>query len=141
MQELRILLKTFIYVLACSMISAAVFITIFNPKETFDIMLLWEVILMAVIASLGSVLFFSKKEISKEQMRIRKIIHYIYINIVVVGTAILCRWIHVSKLLQLMVMLILIALVYTIVCAVMFYKEEKTAEWMNEQLRKKYPEE
>lgn len=141
MQELKVLLRTFLYVLAGSVLSTTVFITVFYPGETFEVSLLWQVIAMTVLTSLGSALFFSKKEISKTQMKIRKTIHYIYINIIVVGTALLCEWIHISQMIQVIVFLFDVSLVYFVVCAIMFRKEEKTAEYMNEQLRKQYPQE
>lgn len=141
MQELKVISRTFLYVLAGSILSTAIFITIFYPGVTFEVSLLWQVIAMAVLTSLGSALFFSKKEISKNQMKFRKIIHYIYINIIVVGTAILCDWVHISQMIQVVVFLFEVSLVYFAVCAIMFAKEEKAAECMNERLRKQYPQE
>lgn len=141
MQELKIIIRTFLYVLAGTVLSTAIFITVFYPGATFEVSLLWQVIAMTALTSMGTALFFSKKEISKTQMKVRKTIHYIYINIIVVGTAILCDWIHVNQMIQVIVFLFDVSLVYFVVCAIMFRKEEKTAESMNERLRKQYPEE
>ena len=96
---------------------------------------------MSVLTSLGTILFITKHEISKKKMRIRQIFHYIYINVIVMATALLCGWVEIRAILQIGTLLLLIASVYFGVSAAMFKQEEKTAESMNERLREIYPEE
>ena len=141
MQYCKAVLKTFFYVLSGSILSTTVFITIFFPDLLFSIKLIWEVIAMSVLTSLGPILFISKHEITKKQMKIRQIIHYIYINIIVVGNALLCGWIEIGEIIQVGTLLLMIASVFFGVNAAMFKQEKKTAESMNERLREIYPEE
>ena len=74
-------------------------------------------------------------------MKIRTVIHYIYINLIVFSTALLCGWVDLKHTVQLLFLLLLIAAVYYSVSSAMFKKEEKAAESMNERLREIYPEE
>ena len=139
MYNLKNILMTFFFVLSGSILSAAVFITIFFPTASLSVLMLWEVIASSVLTSLGNLFYISKKEISKKQMKLRKILHYIYINFIVVGIALLCGWVEDSKILQIIVLLILISAVYFTVSVLMFKQEEKTAEYINKQLRDRYP--
>jgi uncharacterized membrane protein len=140
-QYCKAVLKTFFYVLSGSILSSTVFITIFFPDSLFSILFFWEVIVMSVLTSLGTILFITKQEISKKQMKLRQIVHYIYINVIVLATALLCGWVEISAILQIGTLILLIASVYFGVGAAMIKQEEKTAESMNERLREIYPEE
>lgn len=141
MNALKLVFKTFIYVLAGTLISTAVFITIFDRNAELSVILLWQVICVSMVSSIGSLIFLSKKEISKKQMKIRQTIHFIFINIIVLGNAILCKWVDIDRILQMIAMLILVAIVYFCVCRVLFRQAEKEADYINQRLRRIYPEE
>ncbi|MBP1754935.1 MAG: hypothetical protein H6Q59_1333 [Firmicutes bacterium] len=134
------IIKTFFFVLAGSILSTAIFITIFWPGLTFPIAVIWQVIVMAAITSVGTLLFYSKREISKRQMRLRIILHYAYINFVVLATAFVCGWLDFTNLVQVVSMIILVAAVYFSVNLVMFQSEKRIADNINQRLRTKYPE-
>lgn len=136
METLKKFLLTFVLVLAGCTISSTIFITIFIWEIEFKVILLWQIIGLAVICTLGNLFFYSKYEISKKKMKIRMIFHYLYINIAVLGYAFLFQWIDPSYLVQFLVMLVLIAAVYYGVMKVDFQREEKAAENMNMILRK-----
>ncbi len=127
---------TFFLVIAGVTISAAVFVTIFFSEIELSILLLWQIILMAFVCTLGNFIYYSKYELSKRQMMIRIVIHYFYINLVVLGGAFLWEWITQGYIVQFVVMLLLIAVVYVGVTLVNFMKEEKTAEVLNKRLSK-----
>ncbi len=141
MNRLKLILRTFIYVLAGSEIGTAIYITILKPDARINLALLWQVIIMSLISSLGSLIFASKKELGKKQMKIRQTIHAIYTIIVVLGIAILCGWVSVSSIVELIVMILMITGIYSSVCFMMFRQSEKEAEYINRRLRKIYPEE
>jgi fatty acid desaturase len=141
MSTLKWVFLTFVYVLAGSILSTAIFITIFFPDDQFTIALLWQVIAMSAVTAPGTLLFKSKKEVGKKSMKLRQVIHFIYIYFVVMGTAILCDWMNIQSIIQPIVLLILIGTVYFGVCYVMFRQSEKEADCINRRLRKIYPEE
>lgn len=136
METLNKYLRTFFLVLSGCTISSTIFITIFVRDLEFNVVLLWEIIVMAAICTLGNLIYFSRSEISKKQMKVRMILHYFYINTVVLGCAFLFGWIAAGYFVQFLVILILIAAVYFGVMSVNFQKEEKAAENMNKVLRK-----
>jgi membrane-associated HD superfamily phosphohydrolase len=96
---------------------------------------------MSAITSCGILFFYSKREISKKQMKVRLVLHYTYINVIVLGVAILCHWIDPTNLVQVVSMIFLVAAVYISVNLAMFNHEKRTADHINQRLRSKYPDE
>lgn len=141
MKTLKKIIQIFFYVLAGSIICTAIFMTIFLPKLYFTVEVIWQVILVSAIASCGSLIFYSRHEISKKQMMLRFIIHYIYINTVVLGGAFLLEWVNARSMPQVITMVLLIAVVYFSITTSTFNDEKKMADNINQKLRKVYPEE
>lgn len=139
MKELKKILQIFFYVLAGSIINTAVFMTIFLPELYFTVEVIWQVILMSAITSCGTLIFYSRHEISKKQMKLRVILHYVYINGIVLGGAFLWQWVNYRRISQILTMIVLIAGVYLSVTAVTFNKEKKEADNINRKLRRVYP--
>ena len=140
MTWLRKIIRTFFYVLSGSIISTAIFITIFWPGLMFPIAVVWQVIIMSAITSCGTLFFYSKKEISKKKMKLRMVLHYVYINIVALGAAFACAWINFTNLVQIGSMVLLVAAVYFSVNLAMFNSEKRVADHMNQRIRTIYPE-
>lgn len=135
MEFLKKTLITFVLTVAGITISAALFISIFARHWEFSIQLLWQIIAMSAVCSLGNLIFYSKWEISKRQMKIRLVCHYLYINVIVFGGAILMRWLNPAHILQILVMLLLSLSVYVGITTANFKREKKTAEEFNTRLR------
>ncbi len=134
------MLNTFAYILAGYTLNCAIFITIFVPELEFHISLLWQAIALSAVCTLGNFIYYCKSILNKKQMRVRIIFHFLYINAVVVGGAILFDWITPGLNLQLLVLLLLIVALYAIITVVSFRQEKKIAEDLNRQLRKQFPE-
>jgi cytochrome bd-type quinol oxidase subunit 2 len=141
MESMKKIIQTFFYVLSGSIISTAIFITIFLRDLNFSVEVIWQVIIMAALTSLGPLIYRTKKEISKKQMRIRHIIHYTYINVTVLGCAIMWQWVNINRISQIITMVLLVAGVYFSVTTAMFSNEKRIAENINQRLRTRYPEE
>lgn len=140
MNRLKKIIQTFFYVLSGSIVSTAIFITIFWPGLMFPIDVIWQVIIMSAITSCGTLFFYSKSEISKKKMKLRMVLHYAYINIVVLATAFVCGWVDFTNLVQIGSMVLLVAAVYFSVNLVMFNSEKRIADNINQRLRTIYPE-
>ena len=96
-----------------------------------DILLGIEAI--AVLCALGEIIIYTSCEVSKNQMLIRKIAHYIYINLVVIGVASGLQKISLSSLL---ILLLVIAIIYWINCISEFQTEKKEVEKLNSNLQR-----
>lgn len=140
MSNLKSIFQTFCYILSGSVLCTAIFVSIFYPDAELDVSLLWQVVIMSFISALGTLIYISKKELGKKQMKVRKTLHFVFTLVVVLGIAIGCDWIDASKIPQLLVMLLMISGLYFAVCRAMLLWSEKEAESINRRLRKIYPE-
>lgn len=134
MEMLKKLLKAFVQNLAGIMISTAIFISIFVKGYKFQIILLWQIIVISAVCAFGILIFFSKREFTKKQMRIRLIIHYLYINVVVLSGAYIFEWINPDYIIQSFAIMVLIAAVYLSVDIIDMMIGKRTAKIMNKQL-------
>lgn len=141
MNYLKNIAHTFIYILAGITINTAIFITLFELDAILGVDLLWQIIGMSAVCSLGNLSYYSTKELSKNQMKLRIICHYLYVNVVVALGAYLMDWFSSGLIPQFPVMLLMIAVVYILIMVLTSRKEEKTAENLNKRLRKYYPSE
>lgn len=140
MDTMKKIIQTFAYTVAGITISTALFITIFLPKIALDVMLMWQIIVMSAICAMGNLIYHTRKALSKKQMIVRIICHYLYINFIVFGGALLWEWLTPGLIPEFLVMLLLVAVVYAIITIVCFHQEEKTAKNLNRQLHKHFPE-
>ncbi len=134
MAWLRNIIITFSYVLTGSVICATVFIILFWPESKEMLTILQEVIVLSILGSVGNLIFYSKHEMSKQKMKIRTIIHYIYIYAAVLCCAHLFGWIVPGNIKQLIVMIIMISCVTLSVGYAVKKKEARTAELINRKL-------
>jgi hypothetical protein len=135
MNILKTIFRVFIYVIASITICAAVCITIFFPEDNLLSGLLWKIICMAAVCACGNIIYLSKKELNKKQHIFRTLLHYLYINVVVIGVSILWGWIATDNVWNFIVMFLLIGVVFFSIMAFMFKQDKLMAENMNKKLR------
>ena len=136
MNIIKSMFQVFIYVIAGTTIGAAIYITLFSSDGQFSCSLLWQIIGIAAVSALGNLTFYSKEELSKNQIIIRHVIHYIYNNIVVIGGAILFRWIKPGETVNIVFMFVLVAVIYACIITLISSHDFKIAEDLNEKLSK-----
>jgi len=140
MYMLKNMIKIFSYVVTGMTISTSIFISIFNNDLNLSVSILWQIIMISAVCSLGNFIYHKHSELSKNKMIISLIGHYLYINIVVIGGGFLFGWLSLNNLTEVIVMFIMIAVVYTVIMVVDVHQELKMAEIFNHQLRKRYPD-
>ena len=91
------------------------------------------------VGDIGSFLIFaSGKELGKKQMAVRFCIHIPLEVAIVLFFASKWDWVNIDKPLEVAVFVLLILGVYAAVLAVAYYQDKKTADKLNDSLRKKY---
>lgn len=125
---------TFVLVVVGITVSATIFLTLFYPDIHLSAVILKQIILMSFICSLGNIIFYAKYELGKQQMLIRKIIHFLYINLIVISGAIFFEWVATGRISQFVVLFIMIELVYLVVMLINIQWEKKEAKIMNQRL-------
>lgn len=134
MKKLKDLFFIFVCVTTCVVFVAALYITIFWPQTSLGVEILWQILLISFLTSLG-VYFYPEEEISAKSTLFRYILHYIYSNIVVLGCGIWFGWFYADHFWMVLGMVIAIAFVFFLVSVVEWNKEKKMAALMNEQLK------
>ena len=132
MARLKTFLDVFTTVTTCTVIGVGVYCGIFFPGIHFGIEMMWEILLVALLTSVGTLMY--KDELSKKSTKIRCVIHYLMVNVIVVVCGIWFNWFHTDDLAQVIGMLILIAVIFLIVSVVSWKKVMKEADLMNQKL-------
>lgn len=132
--KIKTVLYTFAFVTTCVLFATALFTTVFGGKAgTVGTETLWQILLVSALCSAGSFIY-PDYEVSKRVAAILTISHYIYVNVMVLGCGIWFGWFDVSNIFMVVTMVLLIAVIYIVVSAVMWKSAKKTATLMNERL-------
>lgn len=130
----RRLLEYFCFINTGAMISAAIFIFIFNRQTLFSIAIFWQILTVSLIAAFITTILMLKDDLSKKMERIKNIIHYILMNILVVVSAYIFKWIEKDFFIETIILVILISIVYIAVTVISYKNDEKMADKLNEEL-------
>lgn len=132
MARVKVLFDVFTKVTTCVVFAVAIYCRIFFPGLNFQEEMLWQILLVSLLTSAGTLMY--NDDIEKNSMKVRCIIHYLMVNVIVVGCGIWFEWFHTDNLAQVIGMLVLIAIIFSIVSVVSWRKVEKEAELMNQRL-------
>lgn len=132
MARIKVFFDVFTKVTTCVVFAVAIYCRIFFPGLNFKEDMLWQILLVSLLTSAGTLMY--NDDIKKNSMKVRCIIHYLMVNVIVVGCGIWFEWFYAENLAQVIGMLILIAIIFTVVSVVSWRKVEKEAELMNQRL-------
>ena len=132
MGRLKTFLDVFTTVTTCTVAGVGVYCGIFFPGIDFGADMMWQILLVALLTSAGTLMY--KDELSKKSTKIRCVIHYLMVNVIVVVFGIWFHWFHTDDLAQVIGMLILIAVIFLTVSAISWKKVMKEADLMNKKL-------
>lgn len=132
MARIKVFFDVFTKVTTCVVFAVAIYCRIFFPGLNFKEDMLWQILLVSLLTSAGTLMY--NDDIKKNSMKVRCIIHYLMVNVIVVGCGIWFEWFYADNLAQVIGMLILIAIIFTVVSVVSWRKVEKEAELMNQRL-------
>lgn len=135
MLQFKNILRIFVYVIAGNTVGAGIFITFVSKDKQIPAATLWQLIILAAVCSVGTLIFYSSKELSKPQIIVRHIVHYVYINISILGAVSIWDWLDFGFNFESIVLLVIIAFVYIGIISLTFIQDTKTAEDVNEKLK------
>lgn len=135
--ELRELLKrivnSYFVIYGCSMMGTLLFCLIFDPESVFDVRYLEWMLLFSALGDLPALVFYSRKELTEKQWRVRLVIHFILLEAVLLVTA---KYLKLYEtFVQGAVFAGIILLVYVLVRAVCFAGDFRTAKDINDKLK------
>lgn len=132
MARLKVFFDVFTKVTTCVVFGVGIYCLIFFPEVNFDADIMWQILLVSLLTSAGTLMYTD--EINKNSMKVRCVIHYFLVNIIVVCCGIWFEWFYLDNLPQVIGMLILIAIIFLVVSVVSWKKVLKEADLMNQRL-------
>lgn len=120
--------------IVCSMY---LFCLIFNPNVAFSLTDIGRILLMAVAGDLPFLLFLSRKELNKEQMLVRNVIHFVVLSALLLYLAVRWDWVDPKDGGETAVFLLTILLVYAAVFFIDSFRDKKLTEKLNERLEER----
>lgn len=134
-RRIREILLTFCMVTTGSMFVSAAYIKVFWPGDPqVNVDILWQIPVIAFVCSLGNFIH-PYRAVSRRRVICQKILHYLYINAMVLGGGYYFAWIEKGNMPMLAVMALGIMLVFAAVSAVVWSWHKKEAERLNSKLQ------
>ena len=134
MKRIKDLFFVFVCVTTCVVFVTAVYITIFWPQVSLGVEILWQILGVSCLSSFG-ICLYTEKERSTKSTLVRYILHYVYTNAVVLGCGVWFGWFYADNFPMVLGMVLVIALVFLLVSAIVWNKNKKMAALMNERLK------
>lgn len=129
------LLLTFCMVTTGSVFVCAVYNKIFWSGDTFlDADIFWQLLAMAFVCSLGNFIH-PYREISRRRELFDRGLHYVYINVVVLGCGYGFGWMDIENIFMLAAMTLGILVVFVIVSFAIYRLHERETENLNRMLK------
>ena len=128
------LLNIFSMVTTFVMIAVAMFTTVFFPADAITPAVLWQIPAVSLLCTLGS-LIYPDRSMGRTERWIRILVHYLYINAIVLVAGVFFEWYHVSNPQSVFFMVFTVTIVFAIVSVLSWNKASKDAKRMNEKLQ------
>lgn len=133
-ERIKVVLTTFCYVTTCVVCGTAIFMNVFYEDPQNGPEILWQIMFVSFLCSLGTCIY-PDREMSGREMKVRIFIHYIMVNMIVLGCGNGYQWFRVGDVWMVIGMLVTIAVIFAIVSGVMWHQTKKEAKQLNEKLQ------
>ena len=134
MKKIKDIFYTFVCVTTCVVFATALYTSIFWPGVALDSSILWKILMVSFLCSLG-ILVYPEREVGKHLMLCIILLHYVWVNIVVLGCGLWFEWFLSDNLWQVLGMVLLIAVIFAIVSLVCWKRGKQMAALMNTKLK------
>lgn len=134
-RKLRFLIDIFSRVTTCMVFVVAVFTTMINPLDRIEAVILWQIPAVAAPISLLTLIYPWDRPMGKWECLVRKAIHYILVNGIVLGAGIAFDWYNPKSIGSVISMLVSIAAAFIIVSGISWSGSARDAKRMNERLQ------
>ena len=136
-EKINFVIKIYVQIAAMIMLGAAVYITIFWGVDCeLSGKILWQIMGISLLCALCSLLLCSQKELSKREMLIREILHFLCVNIITLTGGFIFEWFYLSDWKMVIGLETTIICVYAVIMAINYRLNKKTADEMNRRLKK-----
>lgn len=136
MRRIRFLMQIFSMVVTGVVFAVAVFTTVLNPIEAVESRLFWQIPLVSAVCTLVSLIYPRDREMGKVEAIVKTLIHYVLVNVIVLGSGLLFYWYDPTQFSNIAAMALAIALIFGAITVISWKKSAAAAARMNERLAK-----
>ncbi len=133
-ERIKVVLTTFCYVTTCVVCGTVIFINIFFENPDIGPEILWQILFVSFLCSVGTCIY-PDREMSGRELAVRIGIHYLIVNVVVLGCGRRYQWFHAGNPAMVIGMLLTIAAIFGIVSCVMWHQTKQETKKLNEKLQ------
>lgn len=123
----------FFIVAACLNVATAIFGPMLQPEAVFGFDAFYSPLIGAALGILPSIILYSRKELNLRQTIIRKVLHLLALEIIIIGFSVLIG--KNLDLFQIMLFVVIILIVYLAVNLISHLLQIKDTKEINEGLR------
>lgn len=134
LSKIKEMFHTFPYIVTGVLWACAIFISIFNRDGLIPASLLWQILAVSFLCVLG-ILIYPQRKMTKRESVIRRLLHYLYINVIVFGSARVFHWFDEESLIMNLSLFLTIVAVFFTVSYTMLRNDRKISALLNEHLQ------
>ena len=128
-------IKGYFIILAGINFAIAVFTTIFSPDAQGSYHIFWIAMLLALLMTLPTYIYYSKKELCPKNLLMRKIIHIIILLGILLTCGYLADWIDFSSFIEVAVYVLLFFVIFAVVSFITMKQDINLAKKLNASLK------
>ncbi len=132
-KKIKEILLTFCMITTGIVFATLIYIKVFYGMNDVGAEILGQILITSFLCSLGN-LIHSAKEVGIWRYRIDILLHYLYINVVVLGLGDYFEWFDLSVPVMTLGMMVLIIIIFIIISFVLWAMETRETRRLNEKL-------
>ncbi|WP_442602416.1 DUF3021 family protein [Paenibacillus sp. KN14-4R] len=126
------IIKDSLIIFASIIIIITILRQIFYPDMAFDLKSIYIIMTFSLIGALTGFILYSPNDLSEKQMRIRIVIHFFALEIILISLGIIIG--IINSALSIIILALQIAVIYVIVRLLSWQNDKKVAKSINEKL-------
>lgn len=133
--KLTFLWNRFCMLSTCILAFIALFTALTKPEEPQSPQLLWQILVMAFLCTLCSLIYPWGRTVKRAELAVRIGVHYILINLIVLGLGSAFGWCRLSHPKSVITILASTTVVFILVSAASWSRSAVSAKKMNKRLK------
>ena len=133
MKKIKEIFLTFCMITTGIVFATLIYVKIFYEMNDLGADILWQILFTSFLCSLGN-LIHPVREVEKWRFKVDLLLHYLYINVIVLGTGSLFKWFDLSIPSMVFGMITLIVVIFIVISAIIWTMETRESRRLNEKL-------
>lgn len=132
--QIKSILNQFTIITTGTLFGAAFTISWLYDDLRIGAEVLWQILILSFLMACFVLVFYSKKELSKNQYIFRMIIHYIGINCILIVGGRKFEWLELEQNKNIPLFIIVVAVIYIVLAYSSYLRDHKISKSLNQAL-------